>query len=56
MKAVRIHEYGGPEVLVYEEVPKPEPVKGKILAVGSLNEVTLNDLWDVRATPRRARI
>ena len=39
-----------------ELVPKPEPVKGKILAVGSLNEVTLNDLWDVRATPRRARI
>ena len=34
----------------------PEHTRGKILAVGSLNEVTLNDLWDVRATPRRARI
>jgi len=25
VKAVRIHEYGGPDVLVYEDVPKPEP-------------------------------
>ena len=31
MKAVRIHEYGGPEVLVYEEVPKPEPKADQIL-------------------------
>lgn len=25
MKAVRFHEYGGPETLVYEDVPVPEP-------------------------------
>lgn len=25
MKAVRMHSYGGPEVLVYEEVPPSEP-------------------------------
>jgi NADPH2:quinone reductase len=25
MKAVRIHKYGGPEVLTYEDVPIPEP-------------------------------
>src|SRR5258705_5521697 len=25
MKAVRIHAFGGPEVLRYEEVPRPEP-------------------------------
>jgi len=31
MKAVRIHEYGGPEVLKYEDVPKPEPERGEIL-------------------------
>ena len=31
MKAVRIHEYGGPEVLVYEEVPKPAPKADQIL-------------------------
>jgi NADPH2:quinone reductase len=31
MKAVRIHEYGGPEVLVYEEVDKPAPGPGQAL-------------------------
>ena len=31
MKAVRIHEYGGPEVLVYEDVPKPEPGAAQVL-------------------------
>lgn len=31
MKAVRIHEYGGPEVLVYEEVPRPEPKPNQVL-------------------------
>jgi hypothetical protein len=25
MKAVVIHEYGGPEVLKYEDIPRPEP-------------------------------
>ena len=38
MKAVRIHGYGGVEVLKYEEVEKPEPGEGqvrvKIEAVG----------------------
>lgn len=29
MKAVRIHETGGPEVLRYEEVPLPEPGEGQ---------------------------
>ncbi len=31
MKAVRIHEHGGPEVLVYEDVPTPEPGAGQAL-------------------------
>src|SRR5207249_9458700 len=31
MKAVVVHEYGGPEVLKYEEVPRPEPKEDKIL-------------------------
>ena len=31
MRAVRVHEYGGPEVLRYEDVPKPEPGEGEIL-------------------------
>jgi NADPH:quinone reductase-like Zn-dependent oxidoreductase len=31
MKAVRVHEYGGPEVLKYEDVPRPAPAAGEIL-------------------------
>ena len=31
MKAVRIHNYGGPEVLKYEEAPRPQPGEGEIL-------------------------
>jgi NADPH:quinone reductase len=29
MKAVRVHQYGGPEVLTYEDVPVPEPKVGE---------------------------
>ena len=29
MKAVRVHSFGGPEVLSYEEVPLPEPGSGE---------------------------
>ncbi|GAA0335021.1 NADP-dependent oxidoreductase [Actinoallomurus spadix] len=31
MRAVRIHEHGGPEVLRYDEVPVPEPRPGEVL-------------------------
>src|SRR6266700_1118170 len=31
MKAIIVHEYGGPEVLKYEEVPRPEPKEDQIL-------------------------
>ncbi|WP_347402868.1 NADP-dependent oxidoreductase [Protofrankia symbiont of Coriaria ruscifolia] len=31
MKAVRVHAFGGPEVLMYEEVPRPEPGPGNVL-------------------------
>ncbi|MGE5296650.1 MAG: NADP-dependent oxidoreductase [Solirubrobacterales bacterium] len=31
MKAVRMHSYGGPEVLVYEDVPRPRAGKGDVL-------------------------
>lgn len=38
MKAVRVHKYGGPEVLAVEEIPVPEPRPGqarvKIEAIG----------------------
>jgi NADPH:quinone reductase len=29
MKAIRVHETGGPEKLIYEEVPLPQPAKGQ---------------------------
>src|SRR2546423_12962534 len=31
MKAIVIHEYGGPEVLKYEDVPRPDPKDDQIL-------------------------
>jgi NADPH:quinone reductase-like Zn-dependent oxidoreductase len=31
MKAIRLHEFGGPEVLRYDEVPIPEPTPGEVL-------------------------
>lgn len=31
MKAIVIHEYGGPEVLKYEDVPRPEPKEDQVL-------------------------
>ena len=31
MKAVRIHEFGGPDVLRYEDAPKPDVKDGEIL-------------------------
>jgi NADPH:quinone reductase-like Zn-dependent oxidoreductase len=31
MKAVRIHRFGGPEVLSYEEVPRPNPGEGQVM-------------------------
>jgi NADPH:quinone reductase-like Zn-dependent oxidoreductase len=45
MKAVRIHEFGGPEVLKYEVIPDPELRKDQVLVrvrACSLNHL---DLW-----------
>ncbi len=42
MKAIRIHEFGGPEKLVYEDAPKPEPKDGEVLikvAAAGINPV-----------------
>ncbi len=42
MKAVRVHSYGGPEVLVYEEVDTPTPGPGQVLvrvAAASVNPI-----------------
>lgn len=42
MKAVRIHEFGGPDKLVYEDAPKPEAQDGEVLikiAAAGINPV-----------------
>ena len=31
MKAIRQHEFGGVEVLQYEDAPRPEPASGEVL-------------------------
>ena len=31
MKAIRFHEFGGPDVLRYEDVPRPELKTGEVL-------------------------
>jgi NADPH:quinone reductase-like Zn-dependent oxidoreductase len=52
MKAIRVHEYGGPEVLRYEEAPRPEPGPGEVLVrirAAGVNPVD----WKVREGHRR---
>ncbi len=44
MKAVRIHEYGGPDVLVYENVPTPEPGPSQALVRIEAATVNPNDV------------
>ena len=51
VKAIRIHEDGGPEVLRYEDVPDPEPGEGEVLvrlAAASLNHL---DVWVRKGLP-----
>ena len=31
IQAIRAHDYGGPEVLLLEQVPRPEPQKDQVL-------------------------
>ncbi len=51
MKAIRIHEDGGPEVLVYEDLPDPEPGPGEVLV--ALRAAGLNhlDIWVRKGLP-----
>jgi zinc-binding alcohol dehydrogenase/oxidoreductase len=51
VKAIRIHEDGGPEVLRYEDAPDPAPAAGEVLvrlAAASLNHI---DLWMRKGLP-----
>ena len=51
MKAIRIHEDGGPEVLRYEDAPDPEPGADEVLV--ELRAASLNhlDLWIRKGLP-----
>jgi NADPH:quinone reductase-like Zn-dependent oxidoreductase len=51
LKAIRIHEDGGPEVLRYEDAPDPVPAAGEVLV--SLRAASLNhlDLWVRKGLP-----
>jgi zinc-binding alcohol dehydrogenase/oxidoreductase len=51
VKAVRIHEDGGPEVLRYEDVEDPTPAPGEVLV--ALRAASLNrlDIWLRRGLP-----
>jgi len=51
MKAVRIHQFGGPEVLAYEDIPDPQPRKDQVLMrvrACSLNHL---DVWARKGLP-----
>jgi NADPH:quinone reductase-like Zn-dependent oxidoreductase len=51
VKAIRIHEDGGPEVLRYEDAPDPVPGKGQVLI--DLRAASLNhlDVWIRKGLP-----
>jgi NADPH2:quinone reductase len=55
VKAVRIHEYGGPEVLVYEDVPMPHPGPSQALvriAAATVNPIDIAVRENRFATPK----
>jgi NADPH:quinone reductase-like Zn-dependent oxidoreductase len=51
MKAIRIHEFGGPEVLRYEDVPDPQPRKDQVLIRVKACALNHLDLWVRQGIP-----
>jgi NADPH:quinone reductase-like Zn-dependent oxidoreductase len=51
MKAVRIHEFGGPEVLRYEDVPDAQPRKDQVLVRVKACSLNHLDLWARKGLP-----
>jgi NADPH:quinone reductase-like Zn-dependent oxidoreductase len=51
MKAVRIHQFGGPEVLIYEDVPDPQPRKDQVLVHVRACALNHLDLWVRKGLP-----
>lgn len=57
MKAVRFHEYGGPDVLHYEDAPRPEPGPGEALVrvkAAGVNPIDwkIRQGWLAKSSPR----
>jgi NADPH:quinone reductase-like Zn-dependent oxidoreductase len=55
MKAVVLHEYGGPEQLRYEDIPTPEPQPGEVLIKVAASSVNPID-WKLRSGAAKARM
>lgn len=55
MKALRFHEYGGPEVLKIDDVPVPEPGPGEVLVRVSGSGINPVD-WKVREGAMKDRM
>ena len=51
MKAVRIHEFGGPEVLRYEDVDDPRPRKNQVLVRVRACALNHLDIWVRKGLP-----
>ena len=51
MKAVRIHQFGGPKVLVYEDVPDPKPRNDQVLIRVRACALNHLDLWARKGLP-----
>ena len=51
MKAVRLHQFGGPEVLTYEDVPDPQPRKDQVLVRVRACALNHLDVWVRKGLP-----
>jgi NADPH:quinone reductase-like Zn-dependent oxidoreductase len=51
VKAVRIHEDGGPDVLVLEDVPDPQPARGDVLVRLRASALNHLDVWIRKGLP-----
>jgi NADPH:quinone reductase-like Zn-dependent oxidoreductase len=51
MKAIRIHEFGGPEVLKFEDVPEPELRQDQVLVQVKACALNHLDLWIRKGIP-----
>jgi NADPH:quinone reductase-like Zn-dependent oxidoreductase len=51
MKAVRIHQFGGPEVLTCEDIPDPQPRKDEVLVRVKACSLNHLDVWVRKGLP-----